>query len=581
MAASSFLTPDNLTHFENKQMRIALCALIMLLCSGILWLANLPRDIGLDVPEGKLNSLSFAPFREGHNPIAGKFPTEAEVDEDMRLMADITHGIRTYASAEGTMPLVPGMARKYGLQMIQGAWLGYLKKDNEKEVVELIRSANANPDVVKRVIVGNEVLLRGEMPPEELLGHIRRVKAEVSQPVSYADVWSMYMKHPELIREVDYITIHILPYWEDEPIPAEQASAHIENIYRLVRQEADAIAPGKPILIGEAGWPGAGRQRASAVPSVVNQALVVRGLIHTAAANGFDVNIVEALNQPWKSILEGVVGSNWGLYSSKREKVFALTGPVREDPHWHWKLLSALGLFALGSALAWGRLKTLAVGKSAVYLCILMTVCALWVFDGAFLWYTSYSDAQRGWAVAVMLFNLGFAGLLMQRIGQVFAGRHCGELCVALISTLYGLLVGFVLYKNYNLALHGRYISFPLAETSVAVFALAALVMVHSAGQRGLRIPGLYGLLGREGKAGPGLRLAGYALPLSVLGLFWGEGRAFVLSRDFILAHPDVTDRVRIAAGYVFGNTQLVTWAVFALIIALPALARGRGRGSF
>ena len=72
--------------------------------------------------------------------------------------------------------------------------------------------------MVKRVIVGNEVLLRGEMDVDRLIGYIREVKRAVKQPVSYADVWSMYMKYPKLINEVDFITIHILPYWEDEPI---------------------------------------------------------------------------------------------------------------------------------------------------------------------------------------------------------------------------------------------------------------------------------------------------------------------------------------------------------------------------
>lgn len=121
------------------------------------------------------------------------------------------------------MDAIPALAKKHGLEMIQGAWVGYIKKDNQAEIQALIRSANAYPDVVKRVMVGNEVLLRGEMEASELIKYIREVKAAVKQPVSYADVWSMYMKNPEIIKEVDFITIHILPYWEDEPIPVSQA----------------------------------------------------------------------------------------------------------------------------------------------------------------------------------------------------------------------------------------------------------------------------------------------------------------------------------------------------------------------
>ncbi|MGZ8137466.1 MAG: glycoside hydrolase family 17 protein, partial [Methylococcaceae bacterium] len=312
-------------------MKTASFVVLVILLNGLFgWLNNRPQTVGQDVPEGKLNSLSFAPYWEGQNPFDEIYPTPEQIDSDLRLLAEKTHTIRTYASAEGNMPAIPDLARKYGVKMIQGAWLGGIDRSNNKEIQELIRAANAYPDVIKRVIVGNEVLLRGDLESDQLINYIRTVKKAVKQPVSYADVWSMYMKHPELIKEVDFVTIHILPYWEDEPIAVEQAPAHIERIYKHVREEADAIAPGKAILIGESGWPSQGRQRGWSVPGVVNEAKFIRGLIKVANENGFDVNIVEAINQSWKSALEGVVGANWGLFSADRKEVFPLTGQVQE-----------------------------------------------------------------------------------------------------------------------------------------------------------------------------------------------------------------------------------------------------------
>src|SRR5574343_578530 len=234
-------------------------------------------------------SLSFAPFREGYSPLEETFPLVEHIDEDLRLLADKTHSIRTYASLGGLEP-VPALARKYGLSMIQGGWLGYGYIDKQKEMAALIKSANENPDVVKRVIVGNEVLLRGDMDVDRLIGYIRQVKSAVKQPVSYADVWSMYMQHPELIKEVDFITIHILPYWEDRPISVEEAPEHIRKVVENVRREANTIAPNKAILIGESGWPSNGRQRGYSVPSVVNEAKFIRALLKVAKDNHFDVN---------------------------------------------------------------------------------------------------------------------------------------------------------------------------------------------------------------------------------------------------------------------------------------------------
>ncbi|MDD5114164.1 MAG: exo-beta-1,3-glucanase, partial [Methylobacter sp.] len=216
--------------------------LVIVLYSLFSWLTNLPQDVGSDVPQGKLNSLSFAPFREGQGPMEKRFPTPEQIDADLKLMGEKTHTIRTYASSEGSMPVIPELAGKYGLEMIQGAWLNPLVADNKREVAELIRSANAHPDVVKRVMVGNEVLLRGDLKADQIIEYIREVKRSVKQPVSYADVWSEYMKHPELIKEVDFITIHILPYWEDKPITVDQAPAHIERIVKQVKEEAEKIA---------------------------------------------------------------------------------------------------------------------------------------------------------------------------------------------------------------------------------------------------------------------------------------------------------------------------------------------------
>ncbi|MGR9087301.1 MAG: exo-beta-1,3-glucanase, partial [Gammaproteobacteria bacterium] len=221
-----------------KITRSALMVMLVIAVNGLLfWLVNLPQDAGPDVPEGKLNSVSFAPFREGQSPLTRVYPSSEQIESDLRMLAEQTRAIRTYSSLSGLQD-VPAMARKHGLKLIQGAWLGgkSIEKDNRAEIARLIKVANEYPDVIERVIVGNEVLLRGELEPEELLRYIRQVKRAVKQPVSYADVWSFYLRHPEIAEEVEFITVHILPYWEDEPLAVEEAAAHIEKHYRNIHK---------------------------------------------------------------------------------------------------------------------------------------------------------------------------------------------------------------------------------------------------------------------------------------------------------------------------------------------------------
>lgn len=551
-------------------------ALIIIINISIGWLVNLPHNVGPDVPSGKLNSLSFAPYREGQGPLNEIFPTPEELDADMRLMGEKTHSIRTYASAEGTMPLIPALAKKYGLTMIQGAWLGGLKQDNSIEVAELIRSANANPDVVKRVIVGNEVLLRGDLKPDQLLEYIREVKRSVKQPVSYADVWSMYMKYPELIKEVDFITIHILPYWEDEPITVDQAPMHIERIFKQVHQEAETIAPGKPILIGESGWPGAGRQRGWSVPSVVNEAKFIRALIEVAQRNGFDYNIVEAFNQSWKSALEGVVGANWGLYSVNRQEVFPLTGLVYEHANWPISIAISSLLLLLVVMTSWRSLNSLSPLSLIVFLILAQTLTLLLTQMSEELWRTSYNDWQRLQTAAMVILNTTLTGLLLLRYQNMLNGNSTKPSVSAWIYTLFIILVAFAVYKTFCLTVNGRYISFPISSVLIAAFGLAGMVIINQLQRQLPRNTNyeIHYLTGHHTNKPDHDRILGYALLVfGTLLIIW-ETKAFIVSRDFILAYPSLLERSGLALLFSITNGQLMAWELCLVILSLPLLAK-------
>ncbi|MBS3952645.1 MAG: exo-beta-1,3-glucanase [Methylomicrobium sp.] len=554
---------------------IVIAVLVILSNIGISWLFNQPQNVGEDVPEGKLNSLSFAPFREGQSPLEEKFATEAQIDEDLRLLADKTHTIRTYSSAEN-MRVTPKLAGKYGLNMIQGAWLGYGKKDNNEEIEALIHAANTYPDVIKRVIVGNEVLLRGDLKPEQLLDYIRRVKQAVKQPVSYADVWSMYLKHPELIKEVDFITIHILPYWEDEPIPVEEAPGHIDRIYKQVRAEADQISPGKPILIGESGWPGKGRQRGSAVPSIVNEAMFIRGLIKVATENGFDYNIVEAFNQPWKSNLEGVVGANWGLYSSERKEVFPLTGPVYENDDWYERCIFS-SLFLLMVAFAFRKqLLTVNWQIALGYLVFTQLLGVLLIVQIDELFYTSYSHWQRFITLTGALFNAALSGLILFKLINQLTQNAIHPKLGTWLYRIFFVFGAFALYKTLGLAINGRYISFPVELAAIPVISLIALIFTHFLASKQLSIKSV----SIENLIGTGINRInhdtrlGYALLVMAPILVIGETYAFVVARDLIQAYPGNAERIRVALSFTLGNQQLVIWLICLLIMALPFLYR-------
>ncbi len=114
-----------------------------------------------------------------------------------------------------------------GLKVLLGLWLSSNPVTNKVQIDTAIDLANRYPDTIRAVIVGNEVLLRGDMAANQLADTIRAVKARVKVPVTYADVWEYWLRNRDVAAAVDFITIHILPYWEDLPVAADQAAAHV------------------------------------------------------------------------------------------------------------------------------------------------------------------------------------------------------------------------------------------------------------------------------------------------------------------------------------------------------------------
>src|SRR6478672_2978419 len=264
---------------EPISLRTPLALLLSSLCmiAGLWWWLATPITLPrapID-PNAKLLCVSYAPFRDTQTPLVpGTHIPAEQIAQDLADLAKVTDCIRTY-SIENGLDQVPGEAAKVGLKVIQGIWLGSDRPKNLTQITTAVNLTKQFPDVITALVVGNEVLLRGEMTTSDLAANIRSVKAQVSVPVTYADVWEFWLKNREIYDAVDFITIHILPYWEDMPIRAKFAASQVDSI----RKRMAVAFPGKEILIGETGWPSAGRMREGALPSRTNQARIVSEIL--------------------------------------------------------------------------------------------------------------------------------------------------------------------------------------------------------------------------------------------------------------------------------------------------------------
>ena len=449
-------------------------------------LARAPID-----PNAKLLCVSYAPFRGDQTPLEPWTHISAEqISQDLAQLAKISECVRTY-SIENGLDQVPELAAKVGLKVIQGIWLSSSRQKNSAQISTGIRLARQYPSTITALVVGNEVLLRGEMTQSDLAATIRLVKAQVTVPVTYADVWEFWLRYREIYDAVDFVTIHILPYWEDFPIRAKYAAAHVD----VIRRRMAVAFPGKEILVGETGWPSHGRMRDAALPSRTNQARVVSEILDLAKRENFRVNLIEAYDQPWKRQLEGTVGGYWGLFDSVQRALKYPPGiAISNYPYWKLQMAGGMALAILVFITAWLTLRRrpwtprraswIAVGISATSAGALLGIAADKVF------YESYG--LGGWLFWGSLLAAGVASPLFCA-HALMSGRGLPTFLELLgpadyrdrswIAVILGLILAVTTLVGADTAIgfvfDSRYRDFPFAALTMAVVPLAALTLLN------------------------------------------------------------------------------------------------------
>ena len=274
----------------------------------------------------QVSGFAFSPMRANQDASQRIYPSIEQIDEDMRLLVGKTKAIRFY-TVDGTLAAIPALASKYGFNVTLGAWLSTDRERNEAEFQRAVELVNNSPNVTQ-FLVGNEVLLRNDLPKEEVFSYLARARAAVKVPVSIAETHDVWLKNPDLAEHVDFIAVHILPYWDGVDI--KHAKPFVTEKLNMLRQ----VFPGKRIVIAEVGWPSNGRDQKEASASESNEAIFLRRFLNYAESQNLEYFIMEAFDQPWKRGTEGAVGAYWGVYDVERQPKFAFDTPVMNTPNW-------------------------------------------------------------------------------------------------------------------------------------------------------------------------------------------------------------------------------------------------------
>lgn len=262
-----------------------------------------------DVLKGTMHGLCFSPYVDGQKP--GDQLSEEQIRRRIEIIKPHTQWVRSFSCTEGN-ELIPKIAREYGLKTLVGAWLGSDKVINEDEIENLIKTAREGfADIVA---VGNEVMYRGDLTEEELLGYIERVKQALPGiPVGYVDAYYEFEDRPRITEACDVLLANCYPYWEGCSL--EYSLLYMKDMYN----RALKAGQGKKVIITETGWPELGEKHHGAEPSPVNAIKYFIDTQRWSQQDDIDIFYFSSFDESWKTSDEGDVGAYWGLWDKNEE----------------------------------------------------------------------------------------------------------------------------------------------------------------------------------------------------------------------------------------------------------------------
>jgi len=311
-------------------------------------------------------------------------PTVEQLQEDMKILSAMgIRIVRTYnvqlAQASNLLKAISELKKvepNFEMYVMLGAWIdcknawtgeapdhNIESEQNEGEIAKAVALANQYPDIVKILAVGNEAMVKWAeayyVQPSVILKwvkHLQTLKQEGKLPkdlwITSSDDFSSWgggdpaLQVPELeelVKAVDYVSMHTYPYHNSHynpafwKIPAEEAQlSDIEKVdaamlrakefamqqYQAVSNYVKSLGVEKPIHIGETGWAtisdGLYGAEGSRATDEYKQAAYYKHMREWTNSEGISCFYFEAFDEQWKDAANPVGSENhFGLFTLK------------------------------------------------------------------------------------------------------------------------------------------------------------------------------------------------------------------------------------------------------------------------
>jgi glucan 1,3-beta-glucosidase len=244
--------------------------------------------------------------------------------------------------------LIPFIAQNYPhLNVYLGIWeSSKYRSATEEQMTKAIELANKYPNIVEYVIVGNECLDQdfadGAVTVDQLIADINKVKKSVpanvkvttclgfhsglnpqkmedGSPNPYYRPGNDYGKRIMQQSKADSLMFTVYPFYGKVEVSKGKQNTKYWYDYALAN-----VANGKPVILGEVGWPSAGKpDNGAAVSSVENEKIYTTDMINAVKDGKVGSTFLfEAFDEPWKH------GSqwepHWGLWDQNGNPKFPI-----------------------------------------------------------------------------------------------------------------------------------------------------------------------------------------------------------------------------------------------------------------
>lgn len=276
------------------------------------------------------HGVCYGPHRDGQHP-GGPAPSSAQIAEDLDIIARHWGLVRTYGAAGDTPETILRTIRERGLdlQVMLGVWIAPesepgAAQENADEIAAGIRLANAYPDVVAAVAVGNETQVdwsAHRSPLPRVIAAVREVRDGVAQPVTSADDFKYWIlpESRELAAELDFLAMHAHPLWNGKQL--DEGLAWVREQIAAVRD----LHPDRPIVLAETGWAtsvadhGEQAELIKGAPGEAEQKVFMNAVRAWSRAAEQTVMWFEAFDENWKGGNDPAeVEKHWGVYRADR-----------------------------------------------------------------------------------------------------------------------------------------------------------------------------------------------------------------------------------------------------------------------